>query len=1058
MQEEGPEEKPRSTPEDGPRELSADEIAGLFEAVGESGQAGGPQTLQGQLTARAAVVGTFTPQELAADLGPSGDLKVALGRVLENSVVITQGSQRRWMLEPAARSAALAELGPGAARVLESFKAPRDELSEMVAGLLHGRAPEANALATPSLRNLVNAAEWCALASDVAARMLPVWRQELEKRELIEPFHGLVGEHFVGREKELERLRDFVDVVPPSSVFKGWSRWLSNARHRGSRAPFVLHGVGGIGKSTLMAHFILEHAAVAGERAFPFVYLDFDRVSLDPMNVLTLVSEALRQLGAQFPHAANRLEILRSSLRDIREASRVEQMSGSSLVQNAPQVTDKRRVAEVASTLAEFMHGEQLADRPFLLVLDTFEEVQARGDAAVGAVFNWLESMSGLRSLKTVIAGRAPIEEQKVEETIQLGNLGDKPALAFLENEGLPRKLAATILKHVGGNPLSLQLAVRLVKNDDAVATWQSDGEALGKLDDLQIQGYLYTRLLKYIDDERVRALAHPGLVIRRITREIISEVLAPVVGLTVTSPQDADALYRALRSEVSLVFEDGDALVHRKDVRAVMLPLQRAHDPDLFNRLNRAAADYYRRQRATPQTWVELAYHRLMLDENPFGVLAEAPIEVVRGLGSAVEEFSDAAALALRVWLGLVLKKSEVKKLPDETWEIYAFRKSTELIGENAPASALELLNDRKSLAGSRVLAYPRALALVHMLDWEAAEEALALTTREPTTPWRRLPNDILEPEELAIRPWVERGFLQWYQFRDTEAEESFKQAVNLATNTRGPMLHLEALLGSLAVARGRFRPGKPQFYPPFYEAYFAMLGDVAIEDWRRGNLPTLRRVVFLGFADEAAAASALQHFGLRLRSRKQIQRFLWVFADDIDRKLRENLEGLGMAAGSHDTEERLSIDNLLTAAEREAASRLAHSSKKLGNRIVPFLRGRFSSWRVPLRTAVLATFSKEESIAPFLMVAFPEIYGALGRAPSLAAPMLVDRAVELAEEQDHVLELLETCIRGSDAKDTRRPEALLRALERYTEAGFELEPTSGPAAPEEKILARPR
>ena len=54
-----------------------------------------------------------------------------------------------------------------------------------------------------------------------------------------------------------------------------------------------------MGKSTLVAQFLLEHA----NRYLPFIYIDLDRPSIDPRNPVALLAEAQRQLSLQAPQA-----------------------------------------------------------------------------------------------------------------------------------------------------------------------------------------------------------------------------------------------------------------------------------------------------------------------------------------------------------------------------------------------------------------------------------------------------------------------------------------------------------------------------------------------------------------------------------------------------------------------------------------------------------------------------------------------------------------------------------------------------------------------------------
>ena len=894
--------------------------------------------LVARLLERASVVGVYGIDELVEGMPQSEALERALAKVLERSGVVIHGGKRLWILGPDARRETLARLGGDATRILQSIaKASSEPMSVFLAELLNDNTPDAGSIEeTSALRALVNAADWAQSASQVARRNLGAWRAELKRRELVDPLQRLIGGNFVGRDDELKLLRGYVDVVPPSTKFEGWSRWVVNRVTGAVKLPLVVHGVGGIGKSTLMARFIVQHAAVAGERAFPFVLLDFDRGLLDPMNVLTLISEASRQVGAQFPETAGSLKSLRAVLQDESLTTSVDSASGSAADDGSGRTIDKRIIKRQTARFVQFIRDANLADRPFLVILDTFEEVQSKGDAAVDAVFEWLTALSELGTLRTVISGRAAIEGHDVAQTREIEDLKRDPSLQWLANEGIAVDLAKRIYAHVGGNPLSLRLAAQLVAaRDDLPIDWtENGGEKLrSALDATKVQGYLYARLLRHIDNEKVRTLAHPGLVLRRITPEIILEVLAPAMGLHVTTEAEARELFEGLKHEITLVTDDGGALVHRRDVRSVMLPLQKKDNEDVFQRINRAAASYYR-PRTASQDRVELAYHELMLGTDALNVLKGQRIDLARALGSAVEELPETAALILRVLLSRPLTKAEVKNLPDQAWEAYAFGKAMDIVAAGAPEKALKLLDERAGLRDSVLLAYPRAWALFHLVRWEEADKALAVAAAYRDEPAKRLPNKTLDGEDVEVRTAIERGFLQWYRFRDKEADMHFDRAQELASAKDNPVQAVEALLGHLVVTGSKPSPRLNK-----------MVRDIPMDVWRE-NLSTLRRLVFLGHADDGATGLALHRLGLRLRSPGRIENFVKEFERELDATYRMRLEQLLVRLRSKaSTKERMDMTVEASILESGCVSSLM-MKKNIARRVMPYIRGKYAPW----------------------------------------------------------------------------------------------------------------
>jgi hypothetical protein len=120
-----------------------------------------------------------------------------------------------------------------------------------------------------------------------ARTAIPTLDREIGMRRLFAPLERMVGEspgsadvrrdRFFGRHAELEKLRSYVGVVRADSLLQQANRAFSRAS--GSlfgRAPLTVWGVGGVGKTTLIAKFMLEHVRAA-EWRFPFAYLDFDR-------------------------------------------------------------------------------------------------------------------------------------------------------------------------------------------------------------------------------------------------------------------------------------------------------------------------------------------------------------------------------------------------------------------------------------------------------------------------------------------------------------------------------------------------------------------------------------------------------------------------------------------------------------------------------------------------------------------------------------------------------------------------------------------------------------
>ena len=102
-------------------------------------------------------------------------------------------------------------------------------------------------------------------------------RVAISRLDLFAPMQRLAGEGFVGRENELEQLHSYV-----LGKKLDW--------------PLFVFGSGGVGKSTLLAKFVLDQAAIED---FAIAYIDIDRPTILPEKPLTILLEVITQLQRQ---------------------------------------------------------------------------------------------------------------------------------------------------------------------------------------------------------------------------------------------------------------------------------------------------------------------------------------------------------------------------------------------------------------------------------------------------------------------------------------------------------------------------------------------------------------------------------------------------------------------------------------------------------------------------------------------------------------------------------------------------------------------------------------
>jgi hypothetical protein len=482
----------------------------------------------------------------------------------------------------------------------------------------------------------------------------------LERAELLEPLRIMIGatggwqsrptgDRFAGRAAQLAELRAFVDELDSEGTFESIQRSVNRAvkrRRTDTRAEGVrlIAARGGLGKSTLIAKFVLDHALSQG-RPFPFAYLDFDRASIQAREPRHLLLEVTRQVAVQFPVATEPLTLLRQQIK--------QSMSGfdSRLTIDVDPFAEFRRIMRDQVT-----HGI----RALLIVLDTVEIVQCDALALRG-LLQFLDRLGqgGFTELRIVAAGRAPVPQLIAESNArQAGKLIALPPLTHAEAIEMVQRLGHALLagewrdawtallagKHSDPpdrrEPLSLRVAVETVRDeeparrDEQVRRIHELGEQGGE----HFVGNLYmNRVVGHVTGgEDVRKLAWPGLVMRKITPEIIEETLAPLLGI---DPRSAAALFESLASQLWIVSKNGNVLTHEPDLRARTLPLMRRR-PE-FATINAAAISYHGARRdVSPQNRAEWIYHRLLAGEAPQRVDADWSDAVVPFLRDAPGDF----------------------------------------------------------------------------------------------------------------------------------------------------------------------------------------------------------------------------------------------------------------------------------------------------------------------------------------------------------------------------------------------------------------------------------
>ncbi|MFD3998425.1 trypsin-like peptidase domain-containing protein [Streptomyces sp. NPDC058583] len=537
-------------------------------------------------------------------------------------------------------------------------------------------------------------------------------QHRLETARLLQPMHRLIRGTFHGRTAELDSLHAYI-ALPEEPA----------------EPPVLLHGVGGIGKSTLLAKFLVD-ALAASPTGFPFAYIDFARPTLSVHEPATVIAEMARQLGVRLPALRPSFEALADECERTAATQRGERDELDELHELAGTRATLGRDYSTEFHARASAHEQDLAHRiaslvaeavrpapggtppPLVVVIDSFEEAQYRGSPVLGRMWAiWTALRAAYSRLRFIVSGRAPIDHPArvlTPRTMELTELDHQASVDLLMSSGVvDETLAEDLADRIGGHPLSLRLAAR------TAVSAGDEAPSLGGLlrglpsrrryfdrqvDQMLIQGTLYDRILKHIAEDDIRALVQAGLALRFITPELVREVLAGPAGLHVESSGEARRLYGLLTSRVDLMESAGpDAIRHRADLRAIMLRLSDSARTDLMRAVDRSAVAHYAALEGSRNRAEEI-YHRLRLGENPRTVEARWEPGVAAYLGGSTHrEMPDRSAAFLLGRIGGHVPDQIMTGADQEDWERIAAREVEDLLTQGYVEAAAQRLAERR-------------------------------------------------------------------------------------------------------------------------------------------------------------------------------------------------------------------------------------------------------------------------------------------------------------------------------------------------------------------------
>lgn len=580
-------------------------------------------------------------------------------------------SADRWVLRPGERARII-----GAGGSLDELRklassapdAESNSLQGVVYRILKGPPYDLEVEDEQSLAWWIQASRWFAGVHPEIPAPSEVTRV-LERRRVRGRLEKIAGADFRGRAAELETL------------LKWW---------RKSTKPLSLTGIGGIGKSALIARF----ATKLPEETL-LLWLDFDRADLAPDDAPSILSAVAAQAAVQ--------------LHDFQ----------------APPITVEGW-EKSAATLGERIRIALPPKTAVLLVLDSFEAAQYTKQYQ--ELWPVLESIaSSVPALRLVVTGRAPVPELSLRgekaESIHLRGLAPDDARAWLREHGVTEPLVLNqVLALADGVPLILRLALRFLERGGKIA------DLPDRLPAEIVAGFLYDRILDRVQNPFFKPIATAALVLRRLTSDMVDPVLR---GLVELPPGEVTTWFPDLAREMALV-EGTDVLRLRPEVRTPALKLLEKDQPDLARAVEERIADWYAKpeRMADPELAAELVYHCLRLGDEGRAEQVWRP-----ECRKYLLDVGDDVLPPVRKWLRAhgVGKAPAGSAAATQEWEIEAAERIRSARSRGHDRVVKEILSERKERSDDSPLIFDEAFE--RWVEGDPAKAARILAEGGPTT-----------------------------------------------------------------------------------------------------------------------------------------------------------------------------------------------------------------------------------------------------------------------------------------------------------------------------------
>lgn len=572
----------------------------------------------------------------------------------------------------------------------------KDVFCNLFDACLAGKVIDLSKLEIQGLNTLQSIVEWLSVTSfKDKLTLISHIRSRINQERLLHYFK-IQTKYFSGRNQELKSLGDYVHNPP---------------KHKD---PLLIYGVGGIGKSTLVAQFILQCWEREGQDRMPFVYLDFDKIIAksndNPLfEPLLLAKEAFRQLSIQFPAQnatdADPLSEIYKTIEVFLEAP--DSLTKGSAIRGITSTYERDKLYESIERnyLWDTSLQQKYKQKQVLVVMDSFEVFQT--SASNTEFYELLKFLGELEemvpNLRILLVGRTDyFSADFMYQPLEIGPFDLEASIGYLKVKGMGGKHQIQIAKKAGGSPLALNLLANLVlkKEQELIEKDQlKDTEFdwvkfYDKIDNQHINEQLVLRNIEHIS-ENVRSLGIPGIVVRKINPDIIQNVLAAPCDLGVPTIEEARNLFEELKKEFFLLEEIDNELCFRRDLRASILDLIKKQYGALVIKIHENALAYYRGKSA-PSDRAEHLYHRLMRGDGVKVIDELYTTDLKPYLERSLWEFAEAERIHLYSKMGKRMGNKDLANLSLKEWELY-------LISRIQEAKGLESLNETAQLLEKR-------------------------------------------------------------------------------------------------------------------------------------------------------------------------------------------------------------------------------------------------------------------------------------------------------------------------------------------------------------------